>query len=222
MLSDLVSLIYPSTCLGCNQTLISAENFVCTSCKIDLPETSDHLNKENELFQKFAYEHLIKSASAYLYFNENGIAQKLIHALKYEGAAQVGNVLGDLYGMSVSKCIEPDIIIPVPIHKRRLRKRGYNQSLGFANGLATHFKSAEVRDDLIYRVKYTETQTRKNKVSRWLNVDNIYSEATEDLSGKVAVVVDDVITTGATIGMLCSKLKEAKVSAIHILAIGRG
>lgn len=222
MLSDFLSLIYPATCLKCNQTLISAENFICTSCKVDLPVTNDHFNPENELFQKFAYEPLVKSASAYLYYNEEGVAQKLIHALKYEGKNQVGNLLGEMYGKSIADLFRPDIIIPIPIHTKKLRRRGYNQSLGIAEGFAEHFEKAEVREDLISRVKYTETQTRKNKLSRWLNVENIYSVIKEDLTGKVVVVVDDVVTTGATIGMLCSKLKEANVSSIHIICAARG
>ncbi|MEP5611321.1 MAG: ComF family protein [Cyclobacteriaceae bacterium] len=222
MLSDFLSLIYPATCLNCNQTLISAENFICTSCKVDFPLTNDHVNPENELYQKFAAEPLVRSASSYLYFNEGGIAQKLIHALKYEGASQVGNMLGSLYGKSISQDFKPEIIAPVPIHKKRLKKRGYNQSLGIAVGLAEHFDGAEVRDDLVFRVKNTETQTKRNKVSRWLNVENIYSNIEEDLTGKEVLVVDDVITTGATVGMLCSKLREANVASIHIVCAARG
>ncbi len=221
MLSEFLSLIYPATCLNCNETLISAENFICTSCKMDLPETMDHLNPENELFQKFAYNPLVKSAAAFLYFNEGGIAQKLIHNLKYEGAHEIGDLLGAEYGRTLSTFLNPDIIVPVPIHKKKLSKRGYNQSLGFANGLASCFEESEVRDDLIYRIKNTATQTRKNKLSRWQNVDNIYSEVKEDLEGKVVAIVDDVITTGATVGMLCDKLVEANASAIHILCIAR-
>ncbi|MEP1096740.1 MAG: phosphoribosyltransferase family protein [Cyclobacteriaceae bacterium] len=189
---------------------------------MDLPLTNDHLNPENELFQKFVAEPLVKSASSYLYFNEGGIAQKLIHALKYEGARLVGNMLGSLYGKSVCKDFKPDIIVPIPIHEKRLRRRGYNQSSGIAMGLAEHLDGAEVREDLVLRMKNTETQTKRNKVSRWLNVENIYSDIEEDLTGKKVVVVDDVITTGATVGMLCSKLKMANASSIHIICAARG
>jgi len=222
MLSDFISLIYPETCLKCNETLISVENFICTSCKVDLPKTNDYLNPENDLYQKFAYQPLIKSVSAYLYFNKEGVAQKLIHGLKYEGKSQIGNVLGKWFGQDIANFFDPDIIVPVPIHKKRLKKRGFNQSLGFAEGLAESFDNAKVREDLIFRVKNTETQTKRNKVSRWLNVDNIYSNLKEDLSGKTVLVVDDVITTGATIGMLCEKFKEANASSLHIVCIARG
>ncbi len=221
MLSEFFSLIYPSTCLNCNETLISAENFICTACKTDLPETQDHKNPENELFQKFAYNSIVKSACAFLYFNDGGIAQKLIHNLKYEGLHEIGDYLGELFGNTISDQLDPDIVIPVPIHKKKLRKRGYNQSLGFAKGLASCFERAEVREDLIFRTKNTQTQTRKNKLSRWINVDNIYSDTREDLDGKTVVIVDDVITTGATVGMLCDKLKEANANEIHVLCIAR-
>ncbi len=221
MLSDFLSLIYPATCINCKETLISAENFVCTSCKIDLPVTDDHKNPENLLFQKFAYNKTIKSASAFLYFTEGGIAQRLIHQLKYEGANEIGDLLGDLYGNIISDKFCPNLIIPVPIHKRKLRRRGYNQGVGFARGLADSFDDCEVREDLIFRIKNTETQTRKNKLSRWLNVDNIYSDVEEDLSSKIVFVVDDVVTTGATIGMLCDKLIEANAAEIHVLCMAR-
>lgn len=221
MLSDFISLIYPATCINCKQTLISAENFICTSCKHEWPLTEDYLNAENELYQKFAYEPLIKSASAFLYFNEGGIAQKLIHELKYEGTPQIGNMLGREFASHVSNHFNPDIIIPVPIHRNKLRSRGYNQSSGLAFGMAEVFTGAVVREDLVQRIRNTETQTKKNKFSRWLNVENIYSDITEDLEGKEIFVVDDVVTTGATVGMLCNKLNKANVGTIHIFCIAR-
>lgn len=222
MLSDLISLIYPETCLNCNETLISAEKFVCTSCKLDLPQTDDHLNRENALFRKFAYEELVNSASSYLHFTQGGIAQKLLHGLKYDGKHEIGVTLGEWYGRELSGCVLPDLIVPVPIHQTKKRTRGYNQSDHFANGLSSALSGSTVREDLVSRKKKTSSQTRKSKVERWMNLDNVYSEITEDLTGVSVMVVDDVITTGATIGMLCDKLKEANVMSIDIVCIARG
>lgn len=222
MLADFVSLFFPETCLNCNETLISAENFICTTCKLDLPKTNDHVNEENQLYQKFVFEPLVKSASAFLYYTKNGIAQKLIHELKYGNKPRISNSMGLLYGVDLCQAINPDIIIPVPLHKVRLKKRGYNQSSGFARGLCESFENSVVREDLIHRIKNTQSQTRNNKISRWTNVENIYSDSSESLEEVSVLVVDDVITTGATVGMLCSKLKKAGASSIHVACIARG
>lgn len=122
MLGDFLSLIYPRTCLNCNDTLISVEKIICTSCKIDLPKTNDHLNVENELFQKFAYEPLVKMATALLYFNKGGLAQKIIHRLKYDGIQEVGEEMGLMLGSQLRELISPSIILPVPLHKKKLKK----------------------------------------------------------------------------------------------------
>lgn len=222
MLSDLISLIYPETCLNCNETLISVEKFICTSCKLDLPQTDDHLNQENPLFKKFAYEKLVNSVSSYLHFTQGGVAQKLLHSLKYDGQYEIGTAVGAWYGPELSRVMSPDLIIPIPIHVSKKRKRGYNQSFYFAEGLSKSFPNSEVREDLILRQKQTSSQTSKSKIERWVNLDNVYSDVTEDLSGRSVLVVDDVITTGATVGMLCDKLKEANVQSIDIVCIARG
>ncbi len=189
---------------------------------MDLPKTNDHLNDENDLFKKFAFEPLIKSASSFLYLHKGGIAQKLLYSLKYHGKQDVGYVLGEDYGVELSKQLNPDIIVPVPIHKSKKRRRGYNQSTYIANGISKALGNVEVKEDLISRTKRTETQTKKSRIQRWENANNIYSEVADDLSGKSVLVVDDVITTGATIGMLCDQVKKANAKSLHIVAIARG
>lgn len=222
MLLDLISLIYPETCLNCNEGLISAEKFICTSCKQDLPLTDDYLNPENTLYQKFVSEGLVRSASSFLYFTQGGVAQKLLHGLKYDGKHEIGSTLGLWYGPSLSSSIEIDLIIPVPLHSSKRRKRGYNQSTHFAQGLESSFPTAELREDLVLRDKRGSSQTKKSKVERWINIDNVYSEIKDDIAGASVLVVDDVITTGATVAMLCEKLTKAKVHSIDIACIARG
>ena len=221
MLQDLLHLIYPATCISCKETLLSEEKFVCTTCKLDLPQTNDHLSPENDLFQKFSFEPKIKFAAAFYYFVQGGIIQKMLHELKYNGKYEIGQSIGNWYGEKLVEVITPDFIVPVPIHKLKKRKRGYNQSFHFAEGLNVHFKK-EVKEALIERTKQTSTQTRKSKVERWQNVENVYTDIKEDLSGCKVLVVDDVITTGATIGMLCDRLKQANVSEIYLACIARG
>ena len=208
--------------MHCNETLISSESFICTKCKVDLPLTNDLEEKENHLFQKFAFEPLVNFAAAYLHFNKEGIAQKLLHHLKYEGKKEIGNLIGNWFGDTLSKKIKPDIIIPVPLHKSKMRSRGYNQSEGFAEGLSESFSDSEFMPNIISRTKKTTTQTQKSKVDRWLNIENIYSTPSISLDGKNVLLVDDVVTTGATIGMLIERVKEAGVSSINVACIARG
>lgn len=220
MISDLISLIFPQNCINCHSSLLHSEQFLCISCKLDLPITDDHLHENNPLFKKFVFEPKVLSASAFLYFNKGGVTQKLLHELKYKGKKEIGVFLGLLYGDKLTN-LQIDAIIPVPLHIRKRQRRGYNQSECFANGLAQIIQ-VEVHSDTIVRRVSTATQTKKNKIERWLNLENIYSEVSYDYQGMNVLVVDDVITSGATIGMMCVRLVEAGVAGIHIATIARG
>ncbi|MFK7953356.1 MAG: ComF family protein [Ekhidna sp.] len=219
MWSDFISLIFPQNCVNCQQSLISEEKFLCTICKIDLPYTNDHINDDNELFRKFVFEQKVKSASAFMYFYKGGVAQKLLYELKYNGKKEIGSMIGEWYGKSLID-IPFDMIIPVPLHKSKLRKRGYNQSDSIAEGIGI-VSDKQVKSDLVFRQIATTSQTRKSKIDRWKNIENVYSTVKEDLSNTSVLVVDDVITTGATVGMLCSRLSDAGVSEIHIATVAR-
>ncbi len=191
-------------------------------CKSDLPQTYDHENKENALYQKFAFDPLIKSASSFLYFRKGGITQQLLHALKYSGQWELGETLGEWYGKELASTIHPDVIVPVPIHKSKKRVRGYNQSFHIAKGISKALGLGAVEENLVTRMNKTTSQTRKAKSDRWKNVDNIYSQPSRDLSGLSVLVVDDVITTGATVGMLCDRLGQANPELLHVVSIARG
>lgn len=220
MIKDFISLIFPQNCINCQQSLNSEEEYLCISCKIDLPFTSDFQNKENDLFKKFSFESKIKSAAAYLYYHHGGIAQKLLHNLKYRGKKEIGFMLGTWLAPKLSD-LSFDAIIPVPLHKSKRRKRSFNQSEEIALGIASRI-NVKVDSELIRRVIPTKSQTRKTKLERWTNMQNVYSKIASNLAGKTILVVDDVITTGATIGMLCDRLVEANVDAIHIVTVARG
>ena len=220
MLRDFISLIFPQNCLNCQQSLISEEEYLCTACKIDLPFTNDNQNPDNELYQKFAFEPKVKSATSFLYFQRKGITQKLLHELKYKDKKDLGVMLGKWFSSNLTH-LNTEVIIPVPLHKSKLLKRTYNQSERIGKGIADVL-GLELRSDILTRQVFTETQTQKSKVERWINMENIYSTVTEDLSGQSVMVVDDVITTGATIGMLCQRLVESNVGEIHVVSIARG
>lgn len=220
MLRDLISLIFPQNCINCSRSLFYHEQFICTKCKLDLPCTNDHLHEYNELMQKFAFEPKILSASAYLYFIKGGMSQRILHELKYKGKQRLGELLGEWYAKSLRK-INAEVIVPIPLHKSKERKRGFNQSLCFAKGLSRGL-DIPIEEKLIKRIVNTTSQTKKSKFQRWSNMENAYSEAKEIVAGKHVLIVDDVITTGATIGMLSERLIDAGCLGIHIAAIARG
>ena len=220
MLKDLFSLIFHNNCINCNTSLISTESCLCTSCKIDLPVTNDHALVDNELYQKFAFQPKIKSAQSFIYFHQGGMAQKLLHQLKYRGRKEIAKEMGIWFSPYLAS-LDVHFIVPVPLHPRKQRRRGFNQSEWVAKGISEEL-GLDVRTDLIRRVKQTQTQTGKSKVSRWSDLENVYSAASSEVVEKRILLVDDVVTTGATIGMLCERLAEQGVAAIHIAAIARG
>lgn len=220
MYQDLFRLIYPSICINCNQTLISGENYLCTPCKTELPLTNDSFTTENDLLEKFTFNSSVKGAASFLFFYQKGIAQKLLHRLKYRGQKEVGKMLGTYFSDQISG-LDIDFILPVPIHIRKRRKRGYNQSTEIAKGIS-HKLGIKIKEDIIYREHYSSTQTRKSKVERWQGMKNVYGEASEYVEGRNILVLDDIITTGATIGMLCDRLAERRVQGIYIASIARG
>jgi len=188
-----------------------------------MPETNYHLFNENPLYQKFAYEAKVKFVSAYLFYNNKGVAQKLIHTMKYKNMPQIGRFLGSEYGRKLVRAgLTADIIIPVPIHGKKESLRGFNQSQIIAEGLAEHME-IPIDSKSVIRKADTSTQTRKSRVERWLNVEDIYIvKRPENIAGKSVMVVDDVLTTGATIGMLVDQLVKEGADSISIVAIAAG
>lgn len=220
---DFVSLVFPKICIHCGIPLVKQEDHICTKCRLSLPKTDYHTFIDNPLKSKFVYEPKIKSVAAYLHFNKKGLAQSLIHHLKYKGEKDIGETLGRWYGHDLLDCgWKLDLIIPVPLHVSKLRKRGFNQSEHFAIGLS---ETLEIPLDaqVVSRRVRTASQTRRSKVERWQNMESIYRVQTSMLlREKDVLVVDDVLTTGATIGELVSVLVDAGVRSVRILTIAAG
>jgi ComF family protein len=217
-IDDLISLFYPRVCLACGNTLFRHEETICTYCLFHLPKTNFHKEADNPVSRIFWGRIPLFSAAAYYHFGKGGKVQHLVHQLKYKGHQEVGVYIGKLYGIELLE--SPlfsgiDFVIPVPLHPSKLKKRGYNQSEMFASGLsATMPVQLDVHS--LYRTYASETQTRKSRFSRWENVKEIFAIRDEkNLCGKHILLVDDVITTGATIEACASmllKIPEVKVS----------
>lgn len=220
---DFLSLIYPNVCLGCTKTLLKGEELICMECRVNLPKANYHRYQENPLFVRVSTNNRVRSATAFLKFQKRGIVQKLLHALKYKGRSDLGIRLGTWYGHELNT-VKPqiDYIIPVPLHHLKEKKRGYNQAQKIALGLSSSL-NIPILEDAIVRSRNTNSQTRKSKVERVQNVEGIYESIKDDsIQNKSLLLVDDVITTGATTGSLIDLLSEKGAKEIHIACLATG
>lgn len=200
-IKGLVSIVYPHCCAACGEVLYYNENILCLKCYIDLPRTGFHAIPDNEVARIFWGRIPVKNATSFIYFSRDSRYRQILHELKYRGRQQVGLEMGKLFGIELrnTSFIEADLIHPVPLHASKLRKRGYNQSELIARGMS-HIMQIPVRSGLIIRENATGTQTKKSRYERWENVrDTFRVPDPEPLINKHVLLVDDVITTGATI-----------------------
>ena len=224
IVADFISLLFPQECLACDELLARGEKSICTECRINLPYTNSHLvaNPENELLQRFYNKVPVKYAFAYLYFNRSGRVQKLLHALKYKGHEEVGEILGNWYGAELKENHfhqQFDIIMPVPLHDKKFKKRGYNQSDSFAKGLA-QMLGVNWQPDVLKRTADTSTQTKKSRLERWENVGQLFRVPDSTaVQRKRILLVDDVMTTGATLEACALVLLEAGAQEVSVAAI---
>lgn len=223
-LSDFVGLIFPQVCLACEEPLARGEDHLCTMCRAQLPFTDYHRlpANENPLARRFWGKVPIRYALSYLRFLRRGRVQHLLHQLKYQGQRDIGLVLGRWYGAELAEqgiATDFDLIVPVPLHPRKLAKRGYNQSDTFAEGLALSLATSWSATALC-RTEHTDSQTRKNRTERWQNVAEVF-EVAEPLAvaGQRILVVDDVLTTGATLEACCAALLAAGATEVSIATI---
>jgi len=202
LIDDFISLLFPRICAACGNSLWKQEETVCLSCEFHLPRTNFHLSLENLVSRLFWGRVNLESAAAYLYFNKGTKVQRLIHQLKYKGRRDIGIYFGRQYGQHLrySPFFQTvQLIVPVPLHTKKLMQRGYNQSEQFAIGLGESMK-IPVDPDAICRRKETETQTKKSRFRRWQNVADVFEvKDPGSLAMKHVLLVDDVITTGATL-----------------------
>lgn len=209
-LYSIINLFYPRVCAACGEPLLKEEDTVCLKCRYTLPRTGYELYPDNPLAQAFYGRAPIHAVTACYFFAKSGKVQHLIHQLKYKGNKEAGVFLGQQLGESIKDA--PlfqgiDVIIPVPLHPKRERKRGYNQALVIAQGIS-EVTGLPVATKNLLRAVYNETQTRKSAEERYHNVQGIFEvRCADELKGKHVLLVDDVLTTGATLESCAHQLE---------------
>ena len=220
MINDFFNLIFPKLCCACNNALLKNENIICTSCVVNLPKTNFHLDKDNPVAKVFWGRIRIEMAASFYSFSKKSKVQNLLHHLKYKGVKEVGLITGKLFGydlLASEYFQEIDFIVPVPLHKNKLRKRGYNQSEWIAKGISNSM-DIPTNNETLYRKLDSQTQTKKGRYKRWENVEEIFGVTDTQLDNKKILLVDDVITTGATIEA-CAQILIKQNCKIYVASI---
>ncbi len=218
MFSEILHLFFPRICFSCNYPLLTHEKILCIECMHTLPRTRHTDIENNELYQKLYGRLPLIHASAYLYFHKKGNVQQLIHHLKYRGHQEIGTLLGQMYADELQKIhlkTPFDAVIPVPLHQKRMKERGYNQVAEFGKTIAKSLK-IPYHDTILVRENYTKTQTRKKLLDRSFGQKTVFrAYYTKEMESKHFLIVDDVFTTGATLeasGKALLTIPNAKIS----------
>jgi len=222
LFDDFISLIYPKICLGCNNPLLKHEQCICSICQFHITKTNHFKTKDNNLQKLFWGKIQLNHAAALYEFVKDSPLQKMIHALKYEENKEVGIYLGKqiAYEIGESEFLKHiDYIIAVPLHPKKEKLRGYNQSMCIAKGIQEIMKT-EIDSTTLQRTVDTESQTKKNKYSRWVNVGEVFQITdVEKLKNKHILVIDDVVTTGSTLESCAHTLQQIKGIKVSIVTI---
>lgn len=217
-----VELFYPNVCNGCHIELVGNESLICTSCLLVLPQTKFHLIINNPVEQKLTGRIEFNNATAMYYFNKGGTIQHIMHALKYQGLTDIGIMLGKIFAKEISAFSwvkDIDTILPIPLAIQKLRKRGYNQCEYIAAGMNEILKIT-IDTQSVIRKKNTQTQTQMNRLERMKNMQNAFEVLnTSALENKHVLILDDVITSGATIESFANAIQSIKGIRISIATL---
>lgn len=217
---DIFGLFFPDQCVLCKNELVSEEKQICSSCLFSLPLTNFQNQKENALTDKLKGRVNFEQAAALYYFNTDSAVQDILHQIKYKDNEHLAVFMGTQMANQMKKSLAAiDFIIPVPLHKKKLSQRGYNQSLLLGNGIANTL-NIPLGNEFIIRTKNTETQTNKTRKQRVENVKDAFEwKNSEMLKGKHLLLIDDVITTGATLESCILALPKDLNCKISILSL---
>ncbi len=219
IVNEFLNLFYPRVCVVCEERLLREENEICLSCQYDLPKTNNYLQNENSMDVMLAgrFPHF-QRATSFCVFTKQGTMQAVIHHIKYNHGTELGFKMGKLFGNEIknSEFISSvDVIIPIPLHSKKQKQRGYNQAEVIAKGMGEELNLPVITDALVRSI-HNPTQTKRTKTQRWENVNGIFAILDSSiLENKHILLVDDVMTTGSTIEAAANaliKIPNIKIS----------
>lgn len=206
------SLVFPSSCIVCGKHVDDAMHGICMQCRLDIPLTNYLHRENNPVKERFDGVVPIEQGSSFMFYAGNSIWRTMVHRFKYGGAWKTAYTMGRWYGAELKASglyDDVDVVVPVPLHPIKLLKRGYNQSTYLAEGIARSMAVAVDRRSICRR-RNNPSQARRGARDRWENVDNLFKvRHPERLRGKHILVVDDVLTSGATLTVLMRAIKAA-------------
>ena len=219
---DFISLLFPRLCCGCGAPLVKNETFLCLDCFFNMPRTNYHLEKDNPVEKLFWGRCKIEKASAFSFYTQDSRIRKIVHALKYKGMKDIGPMLGELCANELRNSTffdDIDVLIPVPLHPSKLRQRGYNQSELIVEGISK-VTGISVDTTSLSRSMFTQTQTRRKRFDRWLNVEGVFCvDDYSAINGKHILLIDDVVTTGSTIEACVNELVKGENVRVSVLTM---
>ncbi len=221
LLSKFTHLFFPNLCCGCEQHAVTGKDYFCLACSYDCPTTNLHREPENECLERLAGRIPLYHGSSMFRFTPEGKVQHMIHLIKYRGHRQAAERLGEAYGAKMHESLFPSdpILLPVPLHPKKQQKRGYNQSHHFAVGIAAS-SGWQIGDNILKRSRNTSTQTAMSREDRLANLDGAFELVMPSkIDGRHVVLVDDILTTGATIEA-CAKELIGRCSSLSFITIG--
>ena len=222
LIDNILSLFYPRLCAACGDALQQNESCLCLNCMLHLPETQFYKEHFNPLRQVFDGRVPVEEVTALMSYKKANKTQKILHNLKYHGQKEIGAVLGEHFGgqlITEERYRSIQYILPIPLHPKKQRKRGYNQSEWIAKGLSKGMGIPYLTDVLV-RTQFTDTQTRKSRFARWQNVKEVFAvQNPEKVAFSHVLVCDDVLTTGATMEAAIRKLLEVEGVRVSVVTL---
>lgn len=214
-------LLFPHICSGCGSDLLSKESLLCIRCLEAMPETNFELHAGNPVEKKFWGRLPLQTATAQYYFTRESLMQHLMHQFKYKRNKELGAQLGKMMGESLKRSgrFATDAIIPLPLFAAKEKRRGFNQATILCDGIAESL-GVPVLKDVVIRSHHTDTQTKKGRVERWQNMEGKFIlNKPEAIKNKNVLLVDDVVTTGATLEACGSALLQAENVKLSIATL---
>ncbi len=225
-LNNFLDLFFPVCCAGCDRPLVLGEQLICTHCRYHLPVTGFHTDPDNEGVRLLGGQVPLVSVLSYLYFDDESRVQQMIHHFKYLGLQELGRKFGEEYGQllrdSGHESTHANLIVPVPIQAAKLRKRGYNQSQVFAEGIAA-ILNIPICPDVLSKSPRIKTQVGKGRLARFENLAGAITanEKSAEIQDKHILLADDVLTTGATIVACANALLDAGAGRVSVVTLAR-